>query len=475
MSLPERRRRYSAREVRVRGSGPCGPAELKALSARLRDVLADVEMFGPEDQGPMRDHSIGDLRRRRSMADTLATITLVEEDGVLRWERRSPVSSLASGRRSRSLGSRAGVVVEQLRFEALGASDVGSFLRARDHRLNPRRGLLELAPRDGGLVLSDFLPRQMPARRALLVVHDLFGSGQRVLDEIGATRPGREMLDAWLGRYERVLTFEHATMSLSPLANAVDLMRATEDIGAPIDVVAHGRGGVVVRLWLDELRRSSMPCGRAVFVGSPLAGTSLARPTMLKRTLDLLTNVWNVLEKKGALLGTAAPLLDAILTIAKVLGSAMKAVTSASNSDGMAVGIPGIASISPEDTNFEIDQRRAPAPSRDDYFAVRSNFEPQPAGWKFWRAFTERPWERLAESGVDVLFRGPNDLMVDTCSMADLGSGSSIPPDRVLTLGRRWDERRGEHRGAANVSVHHFNYFRDPDVVRFIDRALGGS
>ena len=57
-------------------------------------------------------------------------------------------------------------------------------------------------------------------------------------------------------KYDRVLFFEHPTLSVSPVINALELGRALAGSSGQIDVIAHSRGGLVVRWWLEAFGSS---------------------------------------------------------------------------------------------------------------------------------------------------------------------------------------------------------------------------
>ena len=57
-----------------------------------------------------------------------------------------------------------------------------------------------------------------------------------------------------------------------------------------------------------------------VFVGSPLAGTSLASPYRLRAALDMMANVANALSLAGQAASTVFPLAAGAAGLAKVLG-----------------------------------------------------------------------------------------------------------------------------------------------------------
>ena len=72
------------------------------------------------------------------------------------------------------------------------------------------------------------------------------------------------------------------------MLNAFDLAsRLAKGVPASLDIVAHSRGGLVVRWLCEGFRHPSLRCN-AVLVGSPLAGTSLAAPARARAVMDFL-------------------------------------------------------------------------------------------------------------------------------------------------------------------------------------------
>ena len=122
--------------------------------------------------------------------------------------------------------------------------------------------------------------------RTLLFVHGTFVGADSMLAELAA--PGGRGLEL-LGRvtqgkkYDRVLFFDHPTLSVSPVINALELGRAMAGSSGQIDVVAHSRGGLVVRWWLEAFGSSLRMTGgtqvRAVWRGRRCMGRRWPRPT----------------------------------------------------------------------------------------------------------------------------------------------------------------------------------------------------
>ena len=114
-------------------------------------------------------------------------------------------------------------------------------------------------------------------------------------------------------KYDRVVFFEHATLSVSPVINALELGRSLAGSTGQIDVIAHSRGGLIVRWWLEafgsSLRLTEGKPVRVVFAGSPLHGTSLAAPDKLQGAMSLLSNIGTFAGATLKLAGTANPFL----------------------------------------------------------------------------------------------------------------------------------------------------------------------
>jgi hypothetical protein len=119
--------------------------------------------------------------------------------------------------------------------------------------------------------------------------------------------------------------------------------------------------------------------------------------------------------------------------------------------DATVAMIPGLAAQSRVGNNPEIGELRLCQQRPGvQYFAIRSNFEPDPVGvWKFWEWFRK---DRIADLGADFVFPGHNDLVVDTDAMDDLADALRIPSAQV-------------HDYDTNPVVHHCNYFEQPRTV----------
>jgi hypothetical protein len=223
-----------------------------------------------------------------------------------------------------------------------------------------------------------------------------------------------------------------------------------------IDVIAHSRGGLVVRWWLEAFGSSLMMKPdtnvRAVLAGSPLRGTSLAAPDKIQNAMSLLSNVGTFAEKTLTLVGAANPFLWVAGKIIEVIVSVTGALAKTPFVDALAALIPGLAGQSAVDNNHELDRLRiGPAAISPSYYAITSNFETENPTWRFWRNFRK---DRAADVLSGIVFPSENDLVVDTISMTDFGV-----PKLELT---------GKHEFGTSDTVWHCNYFRQPATIDYL-------
>lgn len=397
---------------------------------------------------------VRELRRRRAprRADPVSVISLREVDGVLSWHLGSGFARPTGLRRGRARA--AGELVAQYKFEDLPPNRVDARLTELDAWLTPRQGLRVVTER---FEVGGEAPTVPANARVLLFIHGTFSHVGHLLEELREAEGGRELLADLRRRYTHVLAFDHPTLSVSPVLNALDLARQLHPEPV-VDVICHSRGGLVARWWrevFDPARR-----GRVVFVGSPLAGTSLAAPHRLKEALDWLTNVSRALtvgaKTAAALVPVAAPLFTAAAVLMQVITSVAKVGSKTPLLDAAVAVVPGLASQSRQGLNAELRRLRLPVRAApDDYFAVRSDFEPQGGVWR-WLTETKA---RAANAAADLVFDAPNDLVVDTGSMTDLADGVLLAPERL-------------HDFETNDRVHHTNYFRQRETVQLLRAVL---
>jgi hypothetical protein len=212
----------------------------------------------------------------------------------------------------------------------------------------------------------------------------------------------------------------------------------------------------VTRWWLETFDRGDPASRRAVFVGSPLAGTGLAAPPNLKGSLSLLGNIAGAMGT----VAMAVPFLTVMTGVFRVVSSVTKLAARTPAIDAAVALVPGLAAQSRVGNNAELLSLRRSAGVLDDrYFAIQSNFESEKPGWKFWRYF-RRMGDRARDAAADLVFDGNNDLVVDTGSMTELSDDARLPASQVYDFGTRDD-------------VHHTNYFEQRETFEAIRSWLG--
>ena len=392
-------------------------------------------------------------------------VSLVREGDVLRWRAGAAASPRGAPRASRA-ALPAGQVVKQYAFETLPASDVYTALVSLDRTLTP----LSAGPAlPNGLrrwqagALQPFPDsRQAAGKRVLLFVHGTFSNSEALIDRgLASTPHGRQLLANAEAHYDLVLTYDHPTLAVSPMLNAYDLAALLRPGPASLDIVCHSRGGLVAR-WFCEAYADASLVRRVLFVGAPLAGTSLAAAPNLRNTLDLLTNVADMLRRAGDL-ASANPLFLAASGVLRVVSAVTSLTAKTPLLDAALALVPGLDAQSHTGNNQELLRLRANTGTADfrlgqiRYFAVQSNFEPRDIGWNFLRVFS-KPLQRLGDWGADTVFQGHNDLVVDTASMAEVADGKPITLAHDFGTGER---------------VHHTNYFVQPETTQAIRATFG--
>lgn len=446
---------------------------------RVRQLLADATTQLAAQDVAVGDQvvsmpSVGDVRRRRlsefDRSHDAGFLTLVQgADGLLDWQVDAGPSRYPSRRAARA-GLFDAQPIDQVAFKPVQGSEVAAFLSKLDRGFNPRYGLFDL---DGQR--CDTVRAQ---GRILLIVHGTFSKCDAIVDQLDKLPDGsgRRLLRAARAHYDQVLLFEHPTLAVGPMLNALDLARAFGSTNAQLDVVCHSRGGLVARWWLEVLSPHLASRSRVVFVGSPLMGTGLASPYRLRTALKMLTNFAVALEQASALAALAMPLFAVVQGLMTLVASSTALLAKTPIADGAVAMVPGLAAMSrygpdgPERPggrrdsilgNYELEKLSfgwAQAPNS--YFAVTSNFESAAIGWNFWHAFRGIK-ERVADAATDALFSGDNDLVVDTDSMTRIAVAAQIQdPARKLEFG-------------TNAVVHHLNYFSQAKTAAFIRQSLG--
>jgi hypothetical protein len=216
---------------------------------------------------------------------------------------------------------------------------------------------------------------------------------------------------------------------------------------------------LVVAWWLRNAKRR---VENVIFVGSPLEGTSLAAPANLRSALQFLAGTFKALEATSAGLATILPFMAAVTGLAKICGGILQLGASTPLADAAVVIVPGLAGQSRVGNNAEFRCLHRPVwVSTPAFHAVMSNFEPADTDahwWEVWKHFAN-PKMKALNLGADLIFQdSPNDLVVDTGSMARICEGTI----KFAT----------EHNFGTSRVVHHCNYFRQPATVAYFCQVL---
>jgi hypothetical protein len=383
---------------------------------------------------------------------------LFEHEDVLLVDLQSPASrfNLQQGQRKGLRRTKHGPAVSTIPSGAtwidswtpppLTANQVAAKLADWDAGWNPKPGLKMW--RNGKLLPVD--PNDVStAKKILLIIHGTFSSADAITTPLAKQKFLQRCLQD--RRYDLILAFDHPSISVSPLINAVELTRALNGTEADIDVIAHSRGGLVTRWWLEALGQSRGN-KRAVLFGSPLDGTSLATAGCLRGWMSWFANLNHAISDASDAVKNIFPPLT-ILSVLSRLGAVIGDVASKIPAIDVGVALaPGLMAMSRQGPELQrLNQNRKEWPQ---YFAVMSDFQPEGVGWKFWRVLQDQPILRITDVVADRLFQGPNDLVVDNASTRVLSAGGSL----IKTC----------HNFGSNSKVFHLNYFEQPESLKFV-------
>lgn len=440
------------------------------LSEQLKAVVGNLGLT--PDPKDLDAHSLGSRRRKRGFdpADrtAVAKLSLVsDQNGVLRWIYQPAVRGPSSRRARRSARRQVGAnAIHEVDIKDTPPNEVLAKIAKLDGELTPNQGLRRIT--NGQIATTTCEGIDDEGGPTLLLVHGTFSKSDMYVQELGAIASGKDLLARAEGRYKRILVFDHPTLSVSPWINALDLERALVNVTGEIDVICHSRGGLLVAWWL---RNGNRKVKNVIFVGSPLQGTSLASPAHLRSALDYFANIATAVKITAGVTSAFLPFMVAAQGLAAIVAGILHAAASTPLVDAAVAIVPGLAGQSRVSNNFEIDRLiREKWVSSASYHAVMSDFKPSDgdAAWQFWKYF-HNPKEKLLGWGADAIFNEPNDLVVNTQSMTQtyrtLADGSGLPGFAAIT-------GDSVHDFGISRTVHHTNYFRQPETVEFIKRKL---
>lgn len=346
----------------------------------------------------------------------------------------------------------------------LGALTAREIARRLEERSVPQPGLYRWGA-DAGNALEPFKPRTADGNGPLLVfVHGTFSNTEGSFGALLQPERRAEWRQLRALYDDRILAFEHPTLTQSPITNAIDLLEGLSTAGREIHLVTHSRGGLVGELLsrgvrvdgkapfdardlalcaqdasgasadlerLNALLKESRPnITRFVRVACPARGTTLASDR-----LDQYLNV--VLNGVGLLLGAAhLPVLGEIYDFVKAL---LLAVIAERKKPGGASALPGLEAMRPE-SRFIRMLNRADVTSRAPLAVIRGDVEA--AG----------VIRRLKVWAADAFYTEDHDFVVNTPAMT--GGVARADADAVADCCDRGPD------------VNHFSYFRNDRTAR---------
>jgi hypothetical protein len=487
------------RQARRRG-GRLPTGAIPITTATPTDPLPALLAQGFELVGQPQEIAVGGsaATRRAGTARFTATVAadedavvLLEQDGLYSWRfpagrsepaaptggTRSPLAARTMtreitfeiglvpsdrGERATTRGPLGSFVFSQVRAVVLkfvARKVTGKVIRHLEAHITPR--LVRLSrpdPRSWSPFVPDTsLPTKRPAR-ILLLVHGTFSSTAGGFGGLAGNDAGRALLRQALTQYDLVLGYDHLTLSVDPSENAAELLSMLRAVNWPlppvIDVITHSRGALVTRSLVEEALPQSAWNGKVdkiVFVGGTNAGTQLAEPGNWARLLDVYTNLAAAAAKLVPEQLIATILAEAI----KGLGALAKYLVAYSVDDG---GAPGLSAMEP-DGDFVTKLNRAqpgqPRAGTTPWYVITSNFEPKRRGPDA-PSLPKRLVDALADGLVDQLMREPNDLVVNTASMAAIDTPAGTASGFV----------HGRFDFAVEAGVFHTAYFQQPETAR---------
>lgn len=272
--------------------------------------------------------------------------------------------------------------------------------------------------------------------RALLLLHGPFS---RTHTGFGDLTP--QTLDALTTAYGgRVFGLDHFTIGHDPLRNAQQFVSMIpHGLSLDIDIVAHSRGGLVARALAERqselgLDDRTLKVGKVILIGTPNAGTMLAKAQHLKTLLDGATTAFSLLPGEPA-----SEAIHLIIEIIKELAvDAYK-------------GLEGIGAMAP-DSEFLKATNHGVQFAGVEYHALASNYSPN-----------ETAMMALIGSKVmKTIMPGPNDLFVPVEAVAGANGSPMFPVAKSLTL-------------SGLESVSHFAILSSPVAQKQLLAWLGAS
>jgi pimeloyl-ACP methyl ester carboxylesterase len=354
------------------------------------------------------------------------------------------------------------------------AAGIGQLLDTKTSVKRPGLGLHQCRAETGAFALSPFGKEKTKGDQPQLVfLHGPASSTWESFGDLWSTERSAE-LGALRDAYgESILAFEHPSLTVSPLRNAIDLLDALPR-NRRLHLVAYSRGGLIgellcrarnvagapfstkeIEIYKKALEARSEELGedlqtdksvaelkelnrklhevhpvveRFVRVASPVLGTTLAS-RRLDRCLSVIGNLCSLALP-------ATPLADWFSDIADFMATVITKRTDPAT-------LPGLEAMMPDSGLVRV--LNLPTVKVDGDLAVIAG-DIDPDAW----------WAKLLIWTTDRFYKGDHDLVVNTPSMS---GGAKRTGERFLSL----------HRGG---SVNHFSYFSSKPSAEAVVRGL---
>ena len=459
--------------IEVRCEPPSGWAEAGPRRTAERDGLADRLVAGGRLSlarlirlVPLRGAGEGGTARivLRTPPGADVLVVLRQPSGALSLHRPAVRSGPApepvvvelpllapAGARGAGRGVRAAVVLVLQATARVEEEAVATLGRALEEAAFRHWGLVErlvhVTPEglsEGRLAAASPSQLAPPPERNLLLLHGTFSNTTAAFADLAKGGFFEALAPLYGGR---VFGFDHFTLSRTPEENARMLAEALPgEEPFLFDVVAHSRGGLVLRTLLERPAEageaaSRFACGRAVLAAVPNLGTPLASAERWDLALSGWLNLFDVLPP------APAPLLGEFVVEA-LLWFARRVTTS----------LPGLSAMDGRGGTVAAFERSAVPEAYSALAASHRASGPLAL--------------RLLESGVDRFFGEPHDLVVPTggCFVLDRSGGARIPDGRVALFGEG-----GRLGRSLRHPAHHLDLFAREEAVAFLVASLAGE
>jgi len=265
-----------------------------------------------------------------------------------------------------------------------------------------------LAPTPVALTPANW--QALQGNRSLLFLHGTISS--TVGGYAGFQNFPGQGVDLWTKYANRVLGFNHHTLTKTVAQNAADFLSGLQAGTYSFDIISHSRGGLLARtlkeLTPDQIAQMlgsgwvppskvTLNIGKIALVGTPNIGTPLANPTDLPEAVSRLASIATTFSQTAAAIGLGA--------LFAIFGGIIEG--------GLGV-LPGLEDMNPG--NPFLTQLNGASSDNSSYYGIEADFQP-----------TGGLATAIENNGVDALFLGvANDLVVPTLGVSEV-NGEILP------------------------------------------------